>query len=693
MARDIHNAFEILKGHLIWYGPDLSGGGKSPGAFYYWMLAAPIYFTKSWHWLATFSNLLASSAAVLLWCFLKKNRTELTAYLGYFFFINSFVVLDNLSANWNPSYLYIFQLLPIILLAQNKIVKPIGLAIAFFILGLSIQIHLTQAVFALAGFIWILSHSGLDKQRLKYFMIALFSFIMPLIPYIIWQFLEGSKTGVNGSFWLGAKTFLSPASYFYKNNFIDTFGVYSSNFYHFFKTLILNDLFFIPSVLTILYFRKSLLRENLFLYLSLLVSSTLLLWIGSEGSFLRYTVPFFVIFTFWSAMSVADIENSNSKKAKYLWIIAICISIIIQWISRKGIEVKSFNLPTTFIISYLFIAATIYFISFKRQIFFLFLVCLTLLRLELDLSREYSVDDDRKPLISFSETVAQTTGWSYEQLRSQTLIVGVDRESDISLVYEDALKSSKKVNRTSALNSYDGLIAARLSEADFILNEKIDWQSLNKLLPQEIINAGLNNTIICQKKIRTKHFQFCFYNFKDRSVKYKWNNIGYAYQYNQPALLQINKALGVFAQNNSSALYYINSCKSLGPQCTIYFSLKIIGDKISLEILGDPVGVPDPAPNPAWVASLQNTTLEFSCDSKLHVQNIASLVGFESRRSTFLAPFATAIKMPCKNPSRISIMGSGQSIFHSFTFDKIETFKIDWNRRTNLITTSVTDKL
>jgi hypothetical protein len=677
MARDIRNAYEILKGHWIWYGPDLSGGGKSPGAFYYWLLAAPIYITNSWHWLATYSNLLASAAAVLLWHFLKKNRSELSAYLGYFFFINSYVVLDNITANWNPSYIYIFQLVPIFLLAQKNIVKPIQIAIAFFILGLSIQIHMIQGVFVLAGLIWILSRPGPDGHRLKNFSIAVFSLLIPLVPYLIWFFQEGTKTGVSGSFWFGAKTFLTPASSFYKSHYADTIAVYSKNFFLFFKTLILNDLFFLPSVLMIFYFKKSLRRENLFLYISLLVSSTLLLWIGSEGSFLRYTVPFFVIFCLWSAMNVADIVIS--KRAKYFWLTSIGATLIIQWITRVGLGWKSLLLPKSFVLVYLVTAGIIYFLSEKKERIILILIGLTLFRLEMDLARDYSVDDDRSLLISFSKTVAQTTGWSYKQFRGQTLIVGVDRESDLSLLYEDALKSPDS-HKAQAIESYHGLIAVRLAEANFIQDGKIDWQSLKNLLPEEVVTAGLSNSIVCKKILRTESFQFCFYDFKNKVVKYKWNNIGYAYQYIQPILFQIKGHSGLVLKNQNAAVFYINACPSLGPQCTVYFDLNIFDNQVSFEILGDPVGVPDPAPNPAWVASLQNLSLEFTCDKKTVVQNIVSLVGFESRRATFLAPFLTSIKLPCKNPRQISLRGSGQSIFHSFTFDKLEPFKIDWNR-------------
>src|SRR5437763_652159 len=66
-ARDIQRALDLLNGHWIWYGPDLSGGGTLPGPFYYWLLALPLLIFGNWESLIWLNLTLASAAAVGFW--------------------------------------------------------------------------------------------------------------------------------------------------------------------------------------------------------------------------------------------------------------------------------------------------------------------------------------------------------------------------------------------------------------------------------------------------------------------------------------------------------------------------------------------------------------------------------------------------------------------------------------------------
>ena len=105
-ARDIHNAFRLLAGENLWAGPDLLGGGKAPGPFYYWVLALPLALFQSWQVLPVYAIFLA---ALVLFQVIKTNFSETEAYFTYLFFLNSFVIHKNLINLWNPSYLYLFQ--------------------------------------------------------------------------------------------------------------------------------------------------------------------------------------------------------------------------------------------------------------------------------------------------------------------------------------------------------------------------------------------------------------------------------------------------------------------------------------------------------------------------------------------------------------------------------------------------------
>ena len=92
-ARDIYRSYDILNGHFTWFGSELSGGGNTPGPAYYWLMAAPLWVTGSWHSLYLYSYLLAALALVLLWYFLKNNFSERAGFFFVFLFLNSSLLL------------------------------------------------------------------------------------------------------------------------------------------------------------------------------------------------------------------------------------------------------------------------------------------------------------------------------------------------------------------------------------------------------------------------------------------------------------------------------------------------------------------------------------------------------------------------------------------------------------------------
>src|SRR3989338_2585401 len=47
-GRDLRRAIDLLEGEWIWHGPELVGGGSSPGPFYFWWLALPLSIFKTW---------------------------------------------------------------------------------------------------------------------------------------------------------------------------------------------------------------------------------------------------------------------------------------------------------------------------------------------------------------------------------------------------------------------------------------------------------------------------------------------------------------------------------------------------------------------------------------------------------------------------------------------------------------------
>src|SRR5262245_26751402 len=78
-VRDLARAQDILNGRPIFFGPELTGGGHLPGAFYYYLLALPLSFSLGWKGSWLLLVLCHSISVGALWFFFRTRFGLLTA--------------------------------------------------------------------------------------------------------------------------------------------------------------------------------------------------------------------------------------------------------------------------------------------------------------------------------------------------------------------------------------------------------------------------------------------------------------------------------------------------------------------------------------------------------------------------------------------------------------------------------------
>jgi hypothetical protein len=117
-ARDTFRAADLMSGNFFWFGPELSGGGRSTGPFYYLLLALPTHFAG---YLGNINLMLAlfGLSCGLIWNFLRVYNYNL--FTSAFFLIAYLFAGGSvrfLRMPWNPSYLHFFWTVIALLVLQ-----------------------------------------------------------------------------------------------------------------------------------------------------------------------------------------------------------------------------------------------------------------------------------------------------------------------------------------------------------------------------------------------------------------------------------------------------------------------------------------------------------------------------------------------------------------------------------------------
>jgi len=165
--RDLYRAESIyFDGVMSWFGPELSGGGRIWGSFFYILIGLPFLFggdwMSSWYLMMVLSSI-ATTSAVL---FFRREFGPYPAIFAFFLPLVSRAHIETLSHFYNPSFLDIFIvgiLISTFYLHTSKNWCRWWTLICLLIF-LSIQIHVTILTFAVF-FIFLKLSEGITKFR------------------------------------------------------------------------------------------------------------------------------------------------------------------------------------------------------------------------------------------------------------------------------------------------------------------------------------------------------------------------------------------------------------------------------------------------------------------------------------------------------------------------------------------------
>ncbi|MES2962609.1 MAG: hypothetical protein V4760_01880 [Bdellovibrionota bacterium] len=475
-ARDLNRALDLFQGHFTWPGPELSGGGRLPGPFYYWLLALPLSVSTSVESPLIFLYLMSGIAAAIVWYFLETTFSRAVGLAGYFLFLNSVAIRTNITSYWNPSYS--IALLVLVIGLRLKFPKAMPrrfLVVSGLLCGLSLQLHMTTILvwlpLALVGF-W--SGEGTLRDRAKGFLIFSLAAAAPLVPYFIWEMTNQAPDISMNRVSSGASSLLQPLA-FVNDNVVAAGKTFATVLQDLFGT----DLFLLVAVISLFVFRRNPFAGNRFLVAAFFVSALFLPYLGYEASLLRYTLPFFLLLVIALAIATGPVVE------RFPIAIAVLAVAYVLLLSRVDFRVLVHELTGPRVLLQMALAACVVpllvsKLSGQRRKAGLLLAVLflsTIAHAVLDRHAPTAfgneelkgVEIDVPEAKRMMKSVVSRTNWPYDTFRERTVIWGVGHELDLSIVYEEELAKARRTPgsvSTPQREEYDGILIVSKSPAE-----------------------------------------------------------------------------------------------------------------------------------------------------------------------------------------------------------------------------------
>jgi hypothetical protein len=681
-GRDLLRARHLLEGEWIWHGPEMSGGGRLPGPFFYWLLAIPLAIFGTWQAVMGFMFFLTASAATLFWHFGKKFNSYYSALVLYFIFILASVVNTALLSFWQTSFLFIFPIGIFFLLYKDSAQSKMRLFLAGLLIGLSGQIHFLEFLFGFSAVlvVWFTSLDGL-KNKMHKILALLGGIFVTVLPYICWRLAFAKVEGAN--YFLGPSTAFLRFSTFSIKEFLVKAS--SGSFYF----MVSNEILFLPLVAGwIAYFVFTFSKKNRplhfsrFLLVSLLLVTPLCFWHADRPYTYRYFIIWFMIFYIFSSQVT---EWVLERFTKVSLTVLILIALLQGFKLQSILQLKPVAWETGVLIILSVILCYLTFARLKSpQKVSMAVLCFLALTTHYSFLQKYSDEklakydrsnSDRE--IAFRQIIDRT-GWNYDFFRERAYFVGLRNGNDVSEIYEQNYDQGHPEKN----DEFDGVIIVPAKTVPFS-----DWASLKTLLPAEIYNLASTGQINCAMTETVGRNQICYYKFVDRNADVNLNNLGYPFRSKQePPLFEVDSKSGVRVVDKDKAVMYENICSNLEAACTIFFQVSIVPKKfVKLRVTGLPLSSPNMDVNPVWPAAIQEMKVQVSCGDKITETSETDL-GYTVPGPKFggpilLAPFEKQIQLGCINPGKIVVRGVHwtNSVDTNFTFKK-EPFELEWKR-------------
>jgi hypothetical protein len=599
-ARDLKRAIELYLEHkFIWHGPELSGGGYSPGPFYYVLIGLPFFLTGSLMSVYWFEYILAALAVTVAWFFLKRKYSTLSANVFYLIFLSSGYFRLQLLSFMNPAFQYVFLISAMICFLKKE--KAYLIAGGLF-LGLALQLHYASVTVFFAVLFALFRDSSLNKTQKKHLILTVMaSTALPVSFYFCYKLFFADYVPYLWSL----NPLLRPL-----HAILRVHELVSADSFENFLRFFLKEFYIIPAVILIYKnFQKKTYEADLFAAVFVL-SGVLLPTLAIAMFNARYVAPFVVA----------------------------CALYFSIWISRIGVKRSQ--------LAVLVMSCGMIFANFtdiwpyaNREEFFLG-------------SQSFAKVE------SLTKSILSNTGWTPDYFREHSYLYGLIQTDNFTFIYSYLFLKEQAHAGERSSEKYDGLwaIPPGIISPDHF-TELSHTKPVLKFLPLTLYSALISGEIECKKFEFINDYQICYYKFKDAQKTRRLGNLGMAYDYHDNIPSGPYKpAAGTYSMNENEAVVYDNQCGYLHPHCFTYYHLKILPPAtLKLEIEGAPFSAFDPYDFPGWIQGFKFLRVAVNCNEQTSEFSVPSGLGFADARDNFSAPFDEYFELPCKNPKSIGI--------------------------------------
>lgn len=701
--RDMSRAQALLDGKMIFFGPELTGGGNLPGPFYYFLLSPPIWLGLGWMGAWYWMFVLIAAGAVCGWYFIRSKYDSVTAsvWLLIFSFLQP---IHHLTITFfNPSFNILFLVLANILTvlaftSEKQKVRDRSILFAFLISGLIIQIHYSGITHLLA-LLFLLAMAAklrLPKPAIRKTVQGIGIFLLTLSPFLFWQIFAhfniylGQAQSYVGS---TAGSIPSLLSYFKISTSAIQFIILCFQKLY----LVLPVIFLIGIFLRYLFFSKSSAessslqtpedaKNQSMLKVLLAISAFNFIpfsfyFFVPQGS--RYGAPFAITMSFLAVVFIRKIFNSAEKwkKFNYAAIVALAVMVgfICYWNLYRNQVIQKYFLSVLVMI--LVLTAVLYWRQ-KRTLIPLFSFLLIAI-----LSQTQGLVQAKLVKGIHSEgnmpvywqwnliwpQIYKRTGWGVEEALARTFFINHQREQSPRQAYLHFVKNL----------TYEANPLAKMPDGYFVTIDKPQGQDLkewmiNESIQKEIKEALISGDIVIgkyDKMARVSVAPYFVINKKQLPAYFHSAGWGYASLPEENILQSIKEPNGAIKLQQSKYLFKWNDCPDHHRYCDAGMIVDVKSDErgqYSFDVLAVGLALSQSSKwiSPTWTQAWVNPYLDVTCGSETKRFQLATSVGYNRQyvgvdkffqfpmvNNSILLPLNRHFEMTCQ--SNVSEMTAG----------------------------------
>lgn len=629
-ARDLDRARLLWEGKPIWLGPEINGGGRLPGPFYYWLLAPLWGLTKSWVALWYISQAFAACSFAALALYFGKMRGWIFSGFALLFCF-AHPVLPNIQLRFiNPSFLWPFAVAALILYLKlwDEAPRSRGRLRTAFLLtlmtALGMQFHLQMSVFLMVlPFILLTwwkaerkidfrAYGALAAGLLLAFLPFLFAAFFPQHPWVSSAQGLAASSGEWGkvasdfsrTFWrelnTGSESVLGPIIRFLRIT-------------HFPALLI----FFAFGARLASWGRRTLL-------LALLASPAVFYYMLLEGRG-RYALVFtLAMMVVWGELAVSASKAWSGKKAWTLWSLLLLSEALLHylegglllslsltllagpalaffWLWRAGKNAAGWAMAAGWCVVPFAILA--YVAAYSQTVYY----------------------PNFNASIEAGHYLREHTSWSHREARERVFFIDAFNQITPRHIWEKILPESRPAIRSEADGYFFFRSIKRLRRLRHVDAENFPEIARQGHFGSVLQKAILGGHLYFGSPIYLKEMTFLPYKLKDADAfPLNYHNLGYSYEVDEASreMQASGVGTGVFPAASGGHWWKWNGCPAGRTYCDVGVRIRRNQRGLEIMIAGEPLSVPSINTIPDWTVTLVKPWVEAECVGNKRVRRL-----------------------------------------------------------------------